>query len=171
MRSSIPCVSTNAAGFKKSVGETPWYYFLDAAKAEGVHAPGTDVWGNEDLGRKERERGRVERDDPLRVIQRGVNGVREVERERRRWREEKRGEIEGLAEDEERRRRKRRRERRRREEEGVGVEGFSLDGGDRGEGKRMRRASRADGERKRSLERDGRYRNRDRDRHRHGREV
>ena len=117
---------SNAAGFKQSVGEKPWYHKIGATgngDAEKVEAPAKDVWGNEDPRRKEREKTRTIAADPLASIQKGVAGVREVERERKKWKEDKDREIREL-EDAERRRE--RRKKRRRE---ADLEDFNLDDG------------------------------------------
>lgn len=120
---------SNAAGFKNAIGQTPWYQALGE---EGVEV-GKDVWGNEDPRRREREKARLVGDDPLGAIKRGVAGVREVERERGRWREERGKEVRAM-EREERRERESRRRKRGGEE---GLAGFSLDG-ELGEGKGAR---------------------------------
>ncbi|KAF6235386.1 hypothetical protein HO173_006582 [Letharia columbiana] len=116
---------SNAAGFKQAIGQKPWYHKINAVGDERgeVEAPSKDVWGNEDPRRKEREKIRTVADDPLSAIQKGVAGVREVERERKKWTEEKGREIRELEEAE------RRRERRRRRREADDVEGFRLDDG------------------------------------------
>lgn len=124
---------SNAAGFKEKVGERPWYFDGgsgggggDGGGEEKAAAVGKDVWGNEDPRRREREKGRVEKDDPLAAIKRGVAGVREVEKERDTWKRERAAEVGGPKDDEERRRERRRKRRRAREEEEL--EDFSLDG-------------------------------------------
>ncbi len=115
---------SNAAGFKQAVGEKPWYHTMhtNGEKKEEAEAPSKDVWGNEDPRRKERERMRMAADDPLAAIKKGVVGVREAERERKKWKDEKDREIREIEEADRRRRRKRRRQR----EEGD-LENFSLD--------------------------------------------
>ena len=115
---------SNAAGFKQAIGEKPWYHKGGAiGDASGeVEAPSKDVWGNEDPRRKEREKMRIVADDPLAAIKKGVAGVREVERERKKWKEEK---DRGIRELEEAERRRERRKLRRREADDL--EGFSLD--------------------------------------------
>ncbi|KAL9068981.1 MAG: hypothetical protein Q9161_005838 [Pseudevernia consocians] len=117
---------SNAAGFKQAIDQKPWYQGISATGNEGeeVEALSKDVWGNEDPGRKEREKMRTVADDPLAAIQKGVAGVREVERERKQWKEEKNREIRELEEVERRRERRRRRKRERDD-----LEGFNLDGG------------------------------------------
>lgn len=85
---------SNAAGFKQAVGQKPWYHSLGAVGAESQEETASkDVWGNEDPRRKEREKGRMAADDPLAAIQRGVTELREVERERKRWKEQKNREL------------------------------------------------------------------------------
>lgn len=114
---------SNAAGFKQVVGQKPWYHTISAneEKNHETEIPSEDVWGNEDLRRKEREKIRMAADDPLAAIQKGVAGVREAEKERKKWKEEKDQEIRELEESERRRRKKRRG----RDEDDL--EGFSLD--------------------------------------------
>ncbi|KAL9101289.1 MAG: hypothetical protein Q9163_003441, partial [Psora crenata] len=121
----------NAAGFKRSVGEKPWYHSLPPVSSQqqggkeqrGEVVLGKDVWGNEDPGRREREKMRVAADDPLAAIKKGVAGVREVEHERKNWRVEKERDMRALEEDEKRRGRPRKK--RRRSEEAL--DGFRLD--------------------------------------------
>ena len=117
---------SNAAGFKQSIDQKPWYHNVNAIGDGGgeVEAPSKDVWGNEDPRRKEREKMRIVADDPLAAIQKGVAGVREVGRERKKWKEEKDREIREL-EDAERRRERKRKKRR----EADDLENFSLDNG------------------------------------------
>ena len=107
---------SNAAGFKNAVGEKPWYHSMGTAadqgggenEADGSEPVSKDVWGNEDPRRKEREKARLAADDPLAVIQKGVSGLREVERERKEWQAEKEQETRELIREEKRRSRKRR---------------------------------------------------------------
>ena len=140
---------SNAAGFKQDVGEKPWYYKIRAnGDGDGdVEVPSTNVWGNEDPRRKEREKLKAAADDPLAAIQKGVAGLREVERERKKWKEEKDREIRELEESE---RRRERRKRRRRESDDL--EGFRLDDDGARSDNRTRRHHR--------------HRSRDRSRHR-----
>ena len=112
---------SNAAGFKQSIGDKPWYQ--DMSRKDETDEVGKDVWGNEDPRRKERRRERVQADDPLAMMKKGVQGVREVEKERKRWVDEKRREIRALDEDEQRERRRRKREkekRRQKDDEQMG---------------------------------------------------
>ena len=112
---------SNAAGFKESMGQTPWYQ--STGNAGEKEATSKDVWGNEDPRRKEREKMRAAADDPLAMIQRGVQDLRKVERERKKWKVERERELRELA-DAERRREKRKR---RRDMDQDDLEGFSLD--------------------------------------------
>ncbi|EON63861.1 hypothetical protein W97_03089 [Coniosporium apollinis CBS 100218] len=124
---------SNAAG--KAGLERPWY--ADAAardvrsgsvglSREGLGEVGKDVWGNADPGRKERERIRAGASDPLAFMQRAQTQLKQSERDRLKWAEEREREVRALEEREARReRRKRRRARSEREEDHL--EGFSLD--------------------------------------------
>ncbi|KAL8754142.1 MAG: hypothetical protein Q9184_005203 [Pyrenodesmia sp. 2 TL-2023] len=113
---------SNAAGFKQSVGEKPWYQSMGTAQEDAVEVPSKDVWGNEDPRRKERAKMRVAADDPMAAIQKGVSQLREVERERKQWREKRDGETRSLADADTRSRRKTKRK-----HEDEELDGFSLD--------------------------------------------
>ena len=113
----------NAAGFKQSVGEKPWYS-TDSKPSVQEETISKDVWGNEDPRRKERGKMRMAAEDPLAAIQRGVQGVRKAEKDRKRWREEKGREIEDLISLAKRKARRGERHSRRQNDD---VEAFSLD--------------------------------------------
>ncbi|KAL8946198.1 MAG: hypothetical protein Q9222_007377 [Ikaeria aurantiellina] len=112
----------NAAGFKQSIGEKPWYQANGTDPAEEPDVPMKNVWGNEDPRRKEREKARIATDDPMAAMRKGVSQLREVERERERWRAERERETRVSAEVQ---RRKKHKSRRHRDEEEL--EGFNLD--------------------------------------------
>ena len=118
---------SNAAGFKQSMGDKPWYQSMESRSEDFGEAPSKDVWGNEDPRRKERERMRVAADDPMAAMQKGVTQLRQVENERRKWQRERDLEIRELAE--EQRRRKRRSKRPHDEKD---LENFSLDASPKG---------------------------------------
>ena len=118
---------SNAAGFKQSTGQKPWYQSMDEEREKETVSK--DVWGNEDPRRKEREKTRVAADDPLAMIQKGVSDLRKVERERKKWKEEREKEIKELISSDKKNERKER-GRRRRSSEDDGLEGFGLDDGD-----------------------------------------
>ena len=115
---------SNAAGFKQDIGERPWYSSASNLDEDKDDA-GKDVWGNKDPRRKERQKMRVVSDDPMALMQRGVQGVRRAERERKQWREEKQKEVDELIRAEKREARKRRRHHHNHGEDEL--EGFSLD--------------------------------------------
>ncbi|KAL8783520.1 MAG: hypothetical protein Q9213_004566 [Squamulea squamosa] len=87
---------SNAAGFKQSVGDKPWYQSTGGPLEATSEVSPKDVWGNEDPRRKEREKMRVAADDPMAAIQKGVSQLRQVERERKQWVQEKQRETEEL---------------------------------------------------------------------------
>lgn len=102
---------SNAAGFKQGL-ENPWYSKKNNTTTEDTDAlPGKDVWGNEDPRRKEREAKRIVSNDPLAMMKQGAKQVREVEKERKKWREEKEREMKVLEEEARSKRHKRKRER------------------------------------------------------------
>lgn len=120
---------SNAAGFKESVGQRPWYSSSAQEAMAPESMPGKDVWGNEDPMRREREKARMDANDPLAAMKKGVRQLKEVERERKKWLEQRNRELEALkrAEKEERRRRRRRSRSRSRSRSVDSLEGFSLD--------------------------------------------
>jgi len=113
---------SNAAGFKQAIGQKPWYYSTAGPAAEDEEPPSKDVWGNEDPRRKERQKMRISADDPLAMIKKGVQDLRQVEKERKKWREEREREMEELARAE-----RRRGKRKKTVGEDDGLESFSLD--------------------------------------------
>lgn len=152
---------SNAAGFKQAIDQKPWYQTMgpDGDKDGGSETISKDVWGNEDPRRKERETMRIAADDPLAAIQRGVAGVREVERERGKWKREKEREMREIEEAE-----RRRRKRRKRSSRDDDLEGFSLDDPTKDD-KQRRSYHRRD--REESSKHPHRHRSRSRDRERH----
>ncbi|KAL9594841.1 MAG: hypothetical protein Q9219_006805 [cf. Caloplaca sp. 3 TL-2023] len=113
---------SNAAGFRQSLGDKPWYQSLGHTQVDSDEALSKDVWGNEDPRRKEREKLRTVADDPMAIIQKGVSQLREAEKQRQQWREERDRETKEL---DELRRRKKHTSHRSRDEEDL--DGFSLD--------------------------------------------
>lgn len=83
---------SNAAGFKQGLND-PWYFSLKENGTKKQDEIGTDVWGNEDHGRKERDRLKRESDDPLASMRRGVQELKAVEKERKVWMETKEQEM------------------------------------------------------------------------------
>lgn len=114
---------SNAAGFRQSVGQKPWY----SSSGNDVMAPdstsGKDVWGNEDPMRKEREKSRMDANDPLAAMRKGVRQLKSVEQERRKWNEERSRELDALRAAE----KERPRHRRRRSRSEDSLEGFKID--------------------------------------------
>jgi hypothetical protein len=126
---------SNAAGVRSSLGSDPWYKKTNSTNVE-EEMLGKDVWGNEDPRRKEREAQRVISNDPLAMMKAGARQVRQVEKERQKWREEKDKEIRMLQKQE--RDHKRRNKRRREADSEDGPEGVSLDKSDRSSSRRHR---------------------------------
>lgn len=89
---------SNAAGFKQAVGQKPWYHSIDDSAENGETTVTKDVWGNEDPRRMEREKMRLDADDPLAAMQKGVEELREVKKERKRWKEERGREMREIIE-------------------------------------------------------------------------
>lgn len=122
---------SNAAGYKESISQAPWY--SSSASREKLaqdHIPSKDVWGNEDPMRQEREKARIDANDPLAAMKAGVRGVKNVQIERKKWQEEKLRELEELKRAEisqNKDSRRRRRSRSRSRDSLNSLEGFSLD--------------------------------------------
>ena len=145
---------SNAAGFKESIGQKPWYSAEQNATAPESMSE-KDVWGTEDPRRKERVQARMSANDPLAVMKRGVRQLKATEQERKRWNEEKRRETEALKAEEVRQSS----HRRRRSPSVDSLDGFKLDAPDR-EREKDRRSSDRHHHRRRD-------RSRDRSHHRH----
>jgi hypothetical protein len=114
----------DAAGRGKD-NSSPWYSTLSNNGSYASQDVGKDVWGNADPRRQEREKQRVDANDPLAAMKRGVKQLREAESNRKAWmdqRERDLNEVEQLAKKERRRRRKR-------DNDEDSLEGFDLDAG------------------------------------------
>ncbi|KAG0155128.1 hypothetical protein PDIDSM_701 [Penicillium digitatum] len=118
---------SNAAGFKRTIGQKPWYSSAEQNATAPESMPGKDVWGNADPRRKERTQARMSANDPLAAIKRGVRQLKATEQERKRWNDEKRREIETLKAEEVRKSC----HRRRRSPSVDSLDGFKLDAPDR----------------------------------------
>ena len=125
---------SNAAGFKQSL-ENPWYSAPASKDLALQDEPGKNVWGNEDPRRKEREKQRLDSSDPLAAIKIGVKKLRQADRHRKEWMEERERDLEEVEE----MARWNRRRRIHRNDDLDSLEGFSLEAGyegkhrDRGE--------------------------------------
>ncbi|CZR58111.1 related to nasopharyngeal carcinoma susceptibility protein LZ16 [Phialocephala subalpina] len=147
---------SNAAGFKQDIGSKPWYSKGDtialagrAAELENQEVVGKDVWGNEDPRRKERQTQRLVSSDPLAMMKAGAAQARQVEKERKKWREEKERELVALEKEE------RRKKRKRRHDDEDDLDDFRLDDDERRE---SRRREHREKDRSRDRERDHRRR-------------
>lgn len=150
---------SNAAGYKQQLTSTPWYSSTTEISAQSTGLPTTNVWGDEDPRRQEREKTRIATNDPLAVMKRGVKQLREVEKERTKWAEERERELRSLKREEKEKERRRRRRHRNNGDSDDSLDGFRLDSGS---AKRERRRHRS-----RSRDRDQGSR---RDRSRYGNE-
>lgn len=115
---------SNAAGFKEKIGRQPWYSSSRQDLAAPDSMPEKDVWGNEDPRRKERVKARLDSNDPLAAMKRGVRQLRATEQERKRWNEDKRKELEAIKSEE---RHRSTHHQRRRSRSVDSLEGFRLD--------------------------------------------
>jgi hypothetical protein len=117
---------SHAAGRGKNNKEKPWYSDPDA-----VSRPS---WGDDSPRRTDREAARVAANDPLAVMKKGVNRLREAEKHRTEWMEQRERdlqEVEELARLKRRRDKEERRRRRHEVEDDVPAEldNFNLDEG------------------------------------------
>lgn len=71
---------SKAAGYRQSM-ENPWYS-SSKSLVSCSEMPTKDIWGNEDIRRREREKDRISTSDPLTIMKRGVRQLREVEKAR-----------------------------------------------------------------------------------------
>jgi hypothetical protein len=114
---------SNAAGFRQDVGKNPWY---SSSHGDGIITEtmsNKDVWGNEDPLRKEREVARINLNDPLAAMKKGIRQLKSVEEQRKKWNEERRRELDALKSAEE----TLSRHRRRRSSSKNSLEDFRLD--------------------------------------------
>ena len=84
---------SNAAGFKNSIGQAPWYQTAQALEHDKEEILSKDVWGRDDPRRKDREQMRLEANDPLMMIKKGVKELRKVEQQRKEWSRERMKEL------------------------------------------------------------------------------
>ena len=158
---------SNAAGFKQSVDQKPWYYANAGPAGDETEAvEAKDALGNEGPRRKERQKLKMASDDPLAAIQRGVQAVRKAEREKKHFRDERLAEVDDLIRLERKEAKRRKRHHRRRSEE-DGLENFSLDSAEPSrQSKSHGHRHRHDDYQNRDDEMSQRHRHHHRDRHR-----
>lgn len=150
---------SNAAGFKESVGKTPWYSSNTANEKETTDAPpSTDVWGNEDPMRQERDKARMNANDPLAAMRAGVRGLKKAQQERKQWQLQRLQELEPPRRTQSHDHNHRTRRRSRSQTSTNSLEGFSLESSSKKHGPDSRD----------DLERQSKHRHRHRHRHRHG---
>ncbi|KAL4870973.1 hypothetical protein BDV12DRAFT_41192 [Aspergillus spectabilis] len=114
---------SNATGFRQDIGKNPWYSSSQASGIAPEPIPNKDVWGNEDPLREEREKARMNSNDPLLAIKKGVRQLKTVEEERKRWNQERSRELDALKLAE----KARPHHRRRRARSNDSLDGFRLD--------------------------------------------
>jgi hypothetical protein len=111
---------SNAAG-KAGLEKKPWYAADGAAMApETFDPPSKDVWGNEDLGRKQREMDRLSSGDPLAMMKKGASKARGIRKAREKLQKEREAELSQLIKEERRKAKHERGEERRRKREEDG---------------------------------------------------
>ncbi|KAL6245040.1 hypothetical protein RBB50_007815 [Rhinocladiella similis] len=125
---------SHAVGKGKNSVEKPWYV---STPGSGAGAPTRDSWGNDSPRRQQREAARVAANDPLAAMRKGVRQLREAEKHRKEWmdqRERDLREVEDLARQRRRTDKDERRHRRKREVVLKDVDLESLDDFDLDEG-------------------------------------
>jgi hypothetical protein len=75
---------SDAYGYGKDGGKT-WYSTSAASLDAMAGKASTDVWGNEDPRRQEREKQRMNTDDPLAAMKKGVKQLKQAEVQRAEW--------------------------------------------------------------------------------------
>ncbi|KAL4935423.1 hypothetical protein BDV06DRAFT_207070 [Aspergillus oleicola] len=115
---------SNAAGFRQDIGKDPWYSSSRGDNIVPESLPSKDFWGNEDPLRKEREKARMDANDPLAAMKKGVRQLKSVEEGRKKWNQERRRELDALGLTDE----SRFRHRRRRSLSKDSLDDFKLDG-------------------------------------------
>ncbi|RMZ75140.1 hypothetical protein DV738_g5633, partial [Chaetothyriales sp. CBS 135597] len=78
-----------------SIPEPAWYMTVPTDHPS-PNGPGRDVWGNEDAGRRARDQKRLDANDPLAVMKKGVAQLRRADEQRRAWREERERDLAGI---------------------------------------------------------------------------
>lgn len=117
---------SNAAGYKQGMAN-PWYASPGENGSTEKSTADKDMWGNDGYRRQERQKARIQDEDPLSSMRRGVQEVKKVERERTLWIADREKELRELKRMERKSRQKTsRRHRHRRLEDDI--EPLDLDG-------------------------------------------
>lgn len=113
------------AGGRNASSDKPWYNIPAKDDVSSTAVVSKNVWGNEDPRRRDRAQKRMDANDPLAAIKKGVKQLREADKHREEWRAQRESdlnEVEELA-----RKSKHRKKRERGDEESL--DGFDLDEG------------------------------------------
>ena len=111
---------------RQSGAANPWYSSKPVDGGYAHEEVSKDVWGNEDPGRVQRSQRRMDANDPLAAMKKGVRQLREADTRRQEWMQERErdlNEVEELA------RKERKRRRREGNSEERSLDGFDLDEG------------------------------------------
>lgn len=119
---------SNAGGSRQSIGQNPWYSSSERDHATDEAIPGKNVWGNEDPMRKQREMARMDANNPLAAMRKGVRQLKSVEQERKKWNDERARELEDLKSADGEKERSSRHHRRKRSPSRTAVSDDSLEG-------------------------------------------
>lgn len=101
---------SDAAAYGSKAGDAPWYNSL-ANSNNPSSTPSKDQWGSTSPRRQEREAARVSAHDPLAIMKRGVKQLRESERQRKEWKEQRERDLREVEDLARRERKKRSRDR------------------------------------------------------------
>ena len=122
----------NAAG-RSGFKETPWYSKTDEQSTEegktvdeDTSGTNKDVWGNPDPRRNEREKARLTVNDPLTMMKRAQQQLKQAENDKRKWQEQRDRETKE-SKNERRHRKSEKKHRRESSHDADGIEGFDLD--------------------------------------------
>jgi hypothetical protein len=111
------------AGGRGQEGKSTWYTSLNSEK---------ESWGNENPRKQAREAARLDANDPLAAMKKGVRALRETEKERKAWMQQRERDLQEVGSLARRQRRHQKKRRRRREgghDDADSLEGFNLDEG------------------------------------------
>ncbi|OAL75069.1 hypothetical protein A7D00_0667 [Trichophyton violaceum] len=145
---------SNAAGYKQQLTSTPWYSSNTEISTQNAGLPNKNVWGDEDPRRQEREKIRIATNDPLAAMKKGVKQLKEVERERTKWAEERERELKALKREEKDKEKRRRRRHQGNVDSDDSLDGFRLDAGAERRKRRHHRSRSRDRDRDRGSGRD-----------------
>ncbi|RMD40412.1 hypothetical protein DV735_g4729, partial [Chaetothyriales sp. CBS 134920] len=89
-------LADDAAGRPSHSTPGPAWYMTAPTDQSAPSGPGRDVWGNEDAGRRARDQRRLDANDPLAAMKKGIAQLRRADEQRRAWREQRERDLAGV---------------------------------------------------------------------------